>query len=94
MSSRWGDSSRDRAQLDAWITRQPDERYGTDQDPSITVGVTGDGVDHCFMLTFGSVVVNVHARSLADLIHKATLALLDWQAQLTLELLAELGGDQ
>lgn len=47
-------------------------------NPEIRVELTEPDVLHCFRLHLGEASVLLHARDLADLAHKANLALLDW----------------
>lgn len=65
------------------------DRYGLDQDISISVEITPIDDIYCFVLYIGQYKIKMHARSLIDLQHKITIAFLDWQAMslLTLKLL-------
>ena len=71
-----------------------------DTNPNIQVEITDASEVHCFRLTLNPqsapgehIEIMFHARSLVDLIHKCSLALCDWQAQTTSDLLKKLGID-
>ncbi len=69
-----------------------------DTNPNIQVEITDASEFHCFRLILNPqsdqhIEVMFHARSLVDLIHKCSLALCDWQAQTTKDLLKKLGID-
>jgi hypothetical protein len=70
----------------------------TEGNPNIQVEITDPSEFHCFRLVLNAkaakehpdrepIVVMLHARSLVDLIHKASLALCDWQKTNTDKLL-------
>jgi len=71
---------------------------GTDANPNIQVEVTDASEFYCFRLTLNPasapgerIEIMLHGRSLVDLIHKCSLALCDWQATTTDDLLKRLG---
>jgi hypothetical protein len=67
-----------------------------EDDARIRVEITDPHEFHCFRLLLNPqtetppIEIMFHARSLVDLIHKCSLALCDWQAQTSAELLARL----
>lgn len=77
-----------------------------DQNPNIQVEITDPHEFHCFRLILNpceaedatgtrqasghAIEIMFHARSLVDLIHKCSLALCDWQAQTSAELIEKL----
>lgn len=56
-------------------------QQGIEHDEKIFVEITEDDVDHCFRVHFNDKSFLFHARSLADLIVKASMAMDDWQLQ-------------
>jgi hypothetical protein len=59
---------------------------------NIVVEITDPHEFHCFRLVLNPksgerIEIMLHGRSLVDLIHKCSVALCDWQAQTTAELL-------
>jgi hypothetical protein len=69
-------------------------------NPNIQIEVTDAREFHCFRLVLNPqsepgerIEIMLHARSLVDLIHKCSLALCDWQAQTTEDLMKRLGVD-
>jgi hypothetical protein len=66
-------------------------------NPNILVGVTDITERHCFCLVINPssapgqrIEIMLHARALVDLIHKCSIALCDWQAQTTAELIEKI----
>jgi hypothetical protein len=64
----------------------------------ILVEITDPSEFHCFRLTLNPksapgerIEIMLHARSLVDLIHQCSLALCDWQAQTSADLLRRMG---
>ena len=62
------------------------DRFGTDQDPGITVELAKDAAEGALRLVIYDQVFTVTARSMVDLIHKANIALQDWIAVVFTEL--------
>ena len=74
----------------------------SDQNSNIVVEITDAREFHCFRLVLNPkgaptvdgegtrIEIMLHARSLVDLIHKCSLALCDWQAQTSRELIDKL----
>ena len=67
-------------------------------NPNIQVEITDASEFHCFKLTLNPssapgerIEIMLHGRSLVDLIHKCSVALCDWQAATTDDLLKRLG---
>lgn len=65
---------------------------------NIQVEITDPSEFHCFRIVLNPqsapgerIELMFHARSLVDLIHKCSLALCDWQAQTSADLLRRLG---
>lgn len=63
---------------------------------NIQVELTDASEFHCFRIVLNPrsgerIELMLHARSLVDLIHKCSLALCDWQAQTSADLLRRLG---
>lgn len=65
-------------------------KFGTEQDSNISVEVTGATVEFCFRVRLGAVKVDMHAKSLVDLIHKATIALLQWHTENAMQAINDL----
>lgn len=76
--------------------------HATEDNQNIQIEITDASEFHCFRLVLNAraaeedpnrhpIEIMLHARSLVDLIHKASLALSDWQAQTTGFLLERLG---
>ena len=65
-------------------------RFGEDQNPLIQVVETSDEFYECFAVILGDCTHLAHARDVADLIHKLTMALLDWQAKVSADALEAL----
>jgi len=68
-----------------------------DENPNIQVEVTDPTEFHCFRLLLNPssapgqrIEIMLHARSLVDLIHKCSLALCDWQAATSAQLIDKL----
>jgi hypothetical protein len=64
-------------------------------NPNITVEITDASEFHCFRMVLNTqagerIEIMFHARSLVDLIHKASAALCEWQTQTTGYLLERL----
>jgi hypothetical protein len=63
---------------------------------NIRVEITDASEFHCFRLVLSTrsghdVEIMLHARSLVDLIHQSSIALCEWQAQTSADLLRKLG---
>jgi hypothetical protein len=63
---------------------------------NIRVEITDAFVFHCFRLVLTThsghdIEIMLHARSLVDLIHQSSIALCEWQAQTSADLLRKLG---
>ena len=75
----------------------------SDENPNIQVEITDASEFHCFKLVLNAsasadiadprqpIEILLHARSLVDLIHKCSLALCNWQAATSEELLRKMG---